>query len=566
MALSDKELTIGKNHARNGEWIDITMRKNPLFLYLPRKFFKELHQAQRTVTVSETEPTTPLVHTEVKDTEQESKINELTKLVQMVIDEKDSLLHDMQRDDHRTSDHKISRKQNQILSHHAHYGFNNNRLDDCRNYPECGICGSYDHFTSGHNRVIYIRGGVLAESSHSSESLIGVKCNTCRITVHSTTDHNKFDHFKRGQKIQAIKAESPLKSGFIKETDPSLLFVQIYIREPIWYLDSGCSRSMTGVKSYLHKYVEQPSPKVVFGDNSSGITEGYGSINYEEGRYTYHVTFNESMEAIRFTNTSEDEIGIDDSSRWSKDEHIKLVNIIGDPGEGMLTKSMAVNLKATSASECLFTDFLSKIEPKKVSEALKYLGWVDAMNKKYEHGITTKNKARLVAQGYSKKEGINYDETFARVARMEAIGIFLIFATYMNFKVYQTDVKITFLNALYGLKQELRAWYETLSTFLIQNEFTRGRTDNILFIYKSKGDVLLVQISVQSKGITSNFYEKNPHVPERKITSSAYQILGRKLVCWSAKKQQSMAISSAEAEYVTAVGCYASITMISITR
>ncbi|GJW91645.1 retrovirus-related pol polyprotein from transposon TNT 1-94 [Tanacetum coccineum] len=53
-----------------------------------------------------------------------------------------------------------------------------------------------------------------------------------------------------------------------------------HIREPIWYLDSGCSRSMTGVKSYLHKYVEQPGPKVVFGDNSSCITEGYGSINY----------------------------------------------------------------------------------------------------------------------------------------------------------------------------------------------------------------------------------------------------------------------------------------------
>ncbi|GJR37487.1 retrovirus-related pol polyprotein from transposon TNT 1-94 [Tanacetum coccineum] len=52
-----------------------------------------------------------------------------------------------------------------------------------------------------------------------------------------------------------------------------------HFREPIWYLDSGCSRSMTGVNSYLHKYVEQPSPKVVFGDNSSCITEGYGSIN-----------------------------------------------------------------------------------------------------------------------------------------------------------------------------------------------------------------------------------------------------------------------------------------------
>ncbi|GJY82788.1 hypothetical protein Tco_0496164 [Tanacetum coccineum] len=85
--------------------------------------------------------------------------------------------------------------------------------DDCRNYPECEIFGSYDHSTSGHNRVIQIRGGVLAESSQSNESSIGVKCNTYESTIHSTTDHNKFDHFK-----------------------------ERYIREPIWYLDSGCSR------------------------------------------------------------------------------------------------------------------------------------------------------------------------------------------------------------------------------------------------------------------------------------------------------------------------------------
>nr|GEX74551.1 hypothetical protein [Tanacetum cinerariifolium] len=70
---------------------------------------------------------------------------------------------------------------------------------------------------------------------------------------------------------------------------------------------------------------------------------------------------------------------------------------------------MAANLTVASTSECLFADFLSEIEPKKVSEALKHLGWVDVMNKKDEHGITTKNKARLVAQCYSQEEGIEYD-------------------------------------------------------------------------------------------------------------------------------------------------------------
>ncbi|GKE91600.1 retrovirus-related pol polyprotein from transposon TNT 1-94, partial [Tanacetum coccineum] len=129
------------------------------------------------------------------------------------------------------------------------------------------------------------------------------------------------------------------------------------------------------------------------------------------------------------------------------------------------------------------------------------------------------NKARLVAQGFSQEEGINYDETFTLVTRMEVIRIFLAFTTYMNFIVFQMDVKSAFLNeklkedvyvkqppgfessefldyvfkldkALYGLKQAPMAWCETLSTFLIQNEFVRGRIDNTLFIYRYKGDVL----------------------------------------------------------------------------
>ncbi|GJW66505.1 hypothetical protein Tco_0120929 [Tanacetum coccineum] len=166
-----------------------------------------------TVTVNETEPITPSVPTKVKNTEQESKLNELTKLVQMLIDEKvnstqkiresNSISHQTEsskilycmickREDHRTSDHEmyfasLKKCENykarpyqyafpskQILKVKAkpfppctHCGFNDHRPRDYRNYPECEICGSYYHFTSGHNRVILIRGGVLAESSQS---------------------------------------------------------------------------------------------------------------------------------------------------------------------------------------------------------------------------------------------------------------------------------------------------------------------------------------------------------------------------------------------------------------
>ncbi|GJR56544.1 retrovirus-related pol polyprotein from transposon TNT 1-94 [Tanacetum coccineum] len=477
------------------------------------------------------------------------------------------------------------------------------------------------------------------------------------------------------------------------------VFVQCDIRKPIWYLDSGCSRHMTGVKSYLHKYVEQPGPKVVFRDDSTCTTEGYGSIkcngivftkvafvnglkynlisisqlcdakyivqfdekrgtifnsnkevvmiaprdkpcsSCEKGKHhragfktkqtssikkrlhllhmdlfglvtprsinhekyplsllmstqvyiynhkdhsgkfnekandgyllryllvskafrvfntrrqqteeTYHITFDESPDAIKFSKPLVDDINIAETKRyppdeylhpydpsqryqtnsndvsfikpykcpepvvletevssdqngqtdqndhndqndqsaqndeilnddqfehsnhtndeqiidnllntkdiqisehsssltpqyrWSQDKHIELVNIIGNPGAGMLTRAMAKELSAALAHECLFVDFLSEEEPKKVSEALQHPGWVDAMNKRDETGIVIKNKARLVAQGYNQQEGINYDETFAPVARFEAIRIFLAFATYMNFIFYQMDV------------------------------------------------------------------------------------------------------------------------------
>ncbi|GJV37796.1 retrovirus-related pol polyprotein from transposon TNT 1-94 [Tanacetum coccineum] len=105
----------------------------------------------------------------------------------------------------------------------THYGFNDHRPDDCTNYPECEICGSYDHSTSGHNRIIQIKGGVLVESSQSNESPIGLKCNTCGRSIHSTTDHNEFDHFKRGEKIQDAKAMKHTKKNDVYVLDMSSL-------------------------------------------------------------------------------------------------------------------------------------------------------------------------------------------------------------------------------------------------------------------------------------------------------------------------------------------------------
>ncbi|KAM6587307.1 hypothetical protein CsatA_009912 [Cannabis sativa] len=146
-------------------------------------------------------------------------------------------------------------------------------------------------------------------------------------------------------------------------------------------------------------------------------------------------------------------------------------------------------------------------------------------NKVDEHGVIVRNKARLVAQCYNQEEGIDYEETFAPVARLESIRMLLAFACHKNFILYQMDVKSAFLNgyimeevyvsqppgfqnhkypnhvyklkkALYGLKQAPRAWYERLSTFLISNGFSMGKADNTLFIKRKSKDIIIVQIYV----------------------------------------------------------------------
>nr|GEV67277.1 putative ribonuclease H-like domain-containing protein [Tanacetum cinerariifolium] len=150
--------------------------------------------------------------------------------------------------------------------------------------------------------------------------------------------------------------------------------------------------------------------------------------------------------------------------------------------------------------------------------------WV-FMNKKDERGIMVRNKARLVAQGHIQEEGIDFEEVFALVARIEAIQLFLAYASFMGFMVYQMDVNSAFLyetieeevyvcqppgfedpdhpdkvykvvKALYGLHQAPRAWYETLANYLLKNGFQRDKIDQTLFIKKQKGDILLVQIYV----------------------------------------------------------------------
>jgi hypothetical protein len=239
------------------------------------------------------------------------------------------------------------------------------------------------------------------------------------------------------------------------------------------------------------------------------------------------------------------------TKRWTKAH--KLENIIGCLERPVQTRHQL----SEQAMFCFYNEFLSNVEPKSWKEAMTHAAWIEAMQEELDEfvrldvwelvppplkcsiltlkwiykikldelGAILKNKARLVARGYNQEEGIDFEESFAPVARLEAIRIFLAFAAKMNLIVYQMDVKTAFLNgilreevyvtqpdgfvdpdrphhvyrlkkALYGLKQAPRAWYDMLSTYLISKGFKKGSVDPTLFIRGKGSDILLVQIYV----------------------------------------------------------------------
>ncbi|GJW32681.1 retrovirus-related pol polyprotein from transposon TNT 1-94 [Tanacetum coccineum] len=237
--------------------------------------------------------------------------------------------------------------------------------------------------------------------------------------------------------------------------------------------------------------------------------------------------------------------------KWSKDH--PLDNGIGNPSRPVSTRKQL----ATDALWCLYNSVLSKVELKNFKSAITKDCWFQAMQdeiyefnrlqvwelvlqpdcvmiialkwiykvKLDEYGGVLKNKVRLMAKGYRQEEGIDFEESFAPVARIEAIRIFIANAASKNITIYQMDVKTAFLNgelkeevyvsqpegfvdpdhlthvyrlkkALYGLKQAPRAWYDTLSRFLLDNKFSKGAVDPTLFTQKTGKHILLVQIYV----------------------------------------------------------------------
>nr|GEU94616.1 hypothetical protein [Tanacetum cinerariifolium] len=282
--------------------------------------------------------------------------------------------------------------------------------------------------------------------------------------------------------------------------------------------------SLTGYRNLSAEFED-------FSDNSINKDNAAGTLVLVVGKLSPNSTNTFSateLEDITYSD-DEDDVGAEadfnhletsitvspiPTTRVHKDHHV--TQSIGDLSSATQTRSMTrvakdqVRLSQINNSDfhtCMFSFFLLQEEPKRVLVDLPHgkraIGtkWV-FMNKKDERGIVVRNKARIIAQGHTQEEGINYKEVFAPVARIEAISAFLYGTIEEEVYVCQPlgfkdpdypDKVYKMVKALYGLHQAPRAWYETLVTYLLENGFQRGKIDHALFIKKQKGDILLIQ-------------------------------------------------------------------------
>nr|GEV97459.1 putative ribonuclease H-like domain-containing protein [Tanacetum cinerariifolium] len=327
---------------------------------------------------------------------------------------------------------------------------------------------------------------------------------------------------------------------------------QQYVLFPVWSSGSTNPQNIDGDTSFDGMELEfdekKPESKVNVSLSSNAQSKKQDNKTKKEakGKKLEDITYSDVKDDVGAEadfNNLETSIIVSHilTSRVYKDHPV--TQIIGDLSSTTQTRSMTKVVKDQGGLSqmfnddfhtCMFSCFLSQEEPKRVHRALKDPSWIEAMqeellqfkmqkvwilvdlpygkraigtqwvfrNKKDERGIVVRNKARLVTQGHTQKEGIDYEEVFAPVARIEAIRLFLAYASFMGFVVYEMDVKSAFLyvtiekevyvyqppgfedpddpdkfykvvKALYGLHQALRAWTkvqglcgDTYQTFL----------------------------------------------------------------------------------------------------
>nr|GEZ32440.1 retrovirus-related Pol polyprotein from transposon TNT 1-94 [Tanacetum cinerariifolium] len=382
---------------------------------------------------------------------------------------------------------------------------------------------------------------------------------------------------------------------------------KVYTRRPkvfqivLWYLDLRCSKHMTGDCSHLTNFVHKFFGIVKFDNDQIEKIIGYG--DYQIGNIIIlRVYYVEGLGYNLFSVgqlCDSDLEGYDDVfSNLSLVQSLKDQIMVMAPiivtfelwSINHLAKYGLVRVLVTNASRAVdladspVSALIDQDAPSINKVMLIKLKWIYKV-KTDEFREVLKNKARLVVQEFKQEEGINFKESFASVARIEANHIFVADAANKNMTIFQMDVKTTFLNgelkeevyipqpegfvdhdnpshvyklkkALYGLKQASCSWYDMLSSFLLSQHFSKGVVDPTLITRKAGNDLLL------DTGISLTAYADAYHVgcqETRRSTSRSAQFLGDKLLNWSSKKQKSTVISSTEAKYIALFGCCAQI-------
>ncbi|GJT46532.1 retrovirus-related pol polyprotein from transposon TNT 1-94 [Tanacetum coccineum] len=262
---------------------------------------------------------------------------------------------------------------------------------------------------------------------------------------------------------------------------------------------------------------------------------------------------------------------------------------------------MTRNRLQTDSELCMYALTVSTLEPKNIKEAMSDHSWIESMQDKLHQFerlyvwelVHRPDRKNIIVQ----EEGIDFEESFAPVARLEAVRKFIAFVAHKNITIFQMDVKIAFLNgplkeevyvsqpdgyvdpdfldhvyrlkkALYDLKQAPRAWYDKLSSFLIEHHFTKARPMvkhlkevKWIFHYLRQSYNMGLWYPMDS-GFELIAYSDADHAgckDDCKSTSGGIQFLGEKLMSWSSKKQDYTAMSTAKAEYVSLSACCAQV-------
>ncbi|GJR51111.1 retrovirus-related pol polyprotein from transposon TNT 1-94 [Tanacetum coccineum] len=344
-------------------------------------------------------------------------------------------------------------------------------------------------------------------------------------------------------RLSAAKTENAEKakilgSNIIKKNDSVCLKVNLEPDE--WIKDSGCTKHMTGNKDLFSSY------KAINGGYSPN-SKAYVILNKETMRVdeSLNVKFDESPPPKSPPLVDDDILENDIIENQDKDLEIKeneplnkeITNIKHSKDHPLETVIGSLNertLRSQVQNQSNFFCFVSTVEPKNVKEAIQDESWTMAMQEELnqfksndvwslvpppknqtiigtkwvftskldENGVVSRNKARLVTQGYNQQQGIDFDETYAPVARLESIRILLAYA-YSEKPNHVFKLK----KALYGVKQAPRAWYDRLKAFLIDHEYTMGLVDNTLFTKKRNSHIIIVQIYVDDIIFGSTYQE-----------------------------------------------------------